>query len=90
MVVGWWWAIVLAALAALWRPDLRWLPLAVVATPPLLMILKKRSVAMGLYSILSWTVDTAGLIRGLLSSVKAPPEGVIASKVVHDGNRSFS
>lgn len=90
MVVGWWWAIVLAALAALWRPDLRWLPLAVVATPPLLMILKKRSVAMGLYSILSWTVDTAGLIRGLLSSVKAPPEGVVASKVVHDGNRYYS
>lgn len=90
MVVGWWWAIVLAALAALWRPDLLWLLLAVVATPPLLMILKKRSVAMGLYSILSWTVDTAGLIRGLLSSVKAPPEGVVASKVVHDGNRSYS
>jgi glycosyltransferase involved in cell wall biosynthesis len=90
MVIGWWGVILVAALAALWRPDLLWLPLAVVAAPPLLMILKKRSVAMGLYSILSWTVDTAGLIRGLLSSVKAPPEGVVASKVVHDGNRSFS
>lgn len=82
IVIGWWGAILLAALAAIWSPDLLWLPLTIIVTPPLLMILKKRSVAMGLYSILSWTVDTAGLIRGLMSYGSVRPDARIASVVI--------
>ncbi|MES2978489.1 MAG: glycosyltransferase [Pseudomonadota bacterium] len=56
---------------------------AVLAAPVLLMSMRKRSFAKGLYAVTSWSVNAAGLIRGFVSPQKPPHEGV-KSRVVHD------
>ncbi len=81
-VLGWWGMLLLLALAAVAGAAPWTAVLAVLAFPPLVMVLKKRSLPMGLYSILAWTVDTAGLLRGL---VRRPedPRTAVASRIVH-------
>ena len=78
-----WWAL-LAAIAA-WP-----LPLTVrlaglcglVLTPVLAMAWQKRSFARGLHAVVSWCVNTAGLLRGLARS--QPSSRAIESRVLQD------
>lgn len=90
LVMAWWCAILLAALAMITRPAFSILLFFIVLLPPLLMVAKKRSFSLGLYSILSWTVDTAGLIRGFFFSTRKAPDVVISSTVFHGTGSSFS
>lgn len=65
-VLGWW-----AALLLCWLLPLPWGQRAACCAglllfPPVVMVLKKRSLQGGLYAVLSWCVNAAGLVRGLL------------------------
>lgn len=88
-VMGWWCAILLAALVTATRPFFSIILVLFLLAPPLLMVVKKRSFSLGLYSILSWTVDTAGLIRGFFSSTTKGPGEVISSTVFYGTGSSF-
>lgn len=88
-VTGWWCAILLAALVTVTRPGFSVVLIFVVLVPPLLMVIKKRSISLGLYSILSWAVDTAGLIRGFFSSTKRGPGEMISSTIFNGSGSSF-
>lgn len=49
-----------------------YLPLLIFIMPYLVMIVKKRSLLMGCYSVFSWMIDAAGLLRGVVSSLPDP------------------
>jgi len=84
LVTGWWLTLLVLALFGLFA-GARWFNVmaGVALLPPLVMIAKKRSVPMGLYSILAWCIDTAGLLRGLFGPRHVGPSNQIASKIVH-------
>jgi glycosyltransferase involved in cell wall biosynthesis len=84
VVLGWWLTMLLLVLVAIAGVDRRaWLVALIVALlPPTVMVWRKRSVAMGLYSVFSWCVDAAGLLRGLFART-ADPRSPIASRVLH-------
>lgn len=75
-VIAW-----LLALIGVW-----WLPVALLPTigafvlvlvlPLLLMAVKKRSLTRAAYSIFSWCIGTAGLLRGLSASRRPPTESI--------------
>jgi glycosyltransferase involved in cell wall biosynthesis len=46
--------------------------LILLCAPVVLMGLRKRSISKAIYSVISWHVNTAGLIRGLLHKAKNP------------------
>jgi len=80
-VVGWW--VTLLLLAASGGFDRRaWAAAVVVALlPPAAMVWRKRSLAIGLYSVFSWCVDAAGLFRGFFARI-ADPRSRIDSRVL--------
>lgn len=81
VVIVWWLTMLaLAVAASIDGTWLSWLA-AVVLLPIAMMLAKKRSVALGLYSILMWCVESAGLLRGL-SSRPLNPEAPIDSRVL--------
>jgi glycosyltransferase involved in cell wall biosynthesis len=83
VVLAWWSSLV--ALAAAWMLGLS--PLwffVVLLTPPLLMVWRKKSLPMAGYSVLAWSLDAAGLLRGLLVS-QQEPQSPISSVVLADG-----
>ncbi len=56
----------------------------VIATAPvLLMTWRKRSATKALYSVVSWSFNAAGLMRGLLRPQR-PAREAIASRIVRD------
>ncbi len=56
---------------------------ALGAAPVLIMIWRKRSVAKAVYSVTSWCFNSAGLVRGLLSTPR-PVRDAISSRVLQD------
>jgi len=56
------------------------------AAPFVLMSARKRSVARGTYSVVSWCVHAAGLVRGFLAR-RAPAHEPIPSLVLRDTGR---
>ncbi len=80
-VVAWWATLVMLTAGAL--ADVKWLPWlsAVALAPVATMVARKRSAVMGLYSILAWCLDAAGLVRGLCSRPKDPTSR-IESRIV--------
>jgi glycosyltransferase involved in cell wall biosynthesis len=83
LVMGCWAAWVACA----WL--LPWPPVALVALPFLwwgvvwlAMALRKRSLALGAFSVLAWHVSTAGLVRGLLATPHARAEEPVAHRVL--------
>lgn len=81
-VIGWW--VVLAGLVVMGvadDPSWFWVLLCVLLFPPLVMIAKKRSLELGLYAILAWSVDTAGMVRGFLVA-QQPPEARVPSRTL--------
>ena len=83
-VIGWWLTSAFLGTALLFTSKLAPIFFIVTLTPPVLMTIKKRSIGMGLYSILSWCVDAAGLIRGVTSKI-VDPRIKIASKIIQNG-----
>lgn len=70
-VVGWWATMLLMLATGLWVPAL-----VVLLLPPVVMVVRKRSVPLGLYSVLAWCVDAAGMLRGLMSPLQDPREQI--------------
>jgi glycosyltransferase involved in cell wall biosynthesis len=56
---------------------------ALAAAPWLAMLWRKRSAARASYSVVSWCVNTAGMVRGFLRGQRSPREE-IASRVLHE------
>lgn len=82
-VHGWWLALLLAAVFV---PGVLPRVAAVAALalfPVLVMSLRCRSLALGLYSVTAWNVYTLGLLPGLLRRRVAPTEP-LASVVVQE------
>ena len=79
-----WWALLLSVpfwpLAAAERAGLL---LAVAAGPLAVMALRKRSLSRATYSVVSWCVQAAGLVRGFLTP-RRPPRAPIASLVLQE------
>lgn len=75
-VLAWWVTMAVGFLLAALGSVTIAAPLAVLSFPPVVMIAKKRSLSLGLYSILSWTLDTSGLVRGFLRQ-QTPPSAAI-------------
>jgi glycosyltransferase involved in cell wall biosynthesis len=56
---------------------------ALLTAPVFLMIWRKRSLSKALYSVVSWCVNSAGLVRGFLRAQR-PARGTIASRVIKE------
>ncbi|MBK0392263.1 glycosyltransferase family 2 protein [Ramlibacter algicola] len=79
-----WWLVLLST--PLWPLPIaqRAVSFALLAAAPLLaMAWRKRSWTRALYSVVSWNVNSAGLVRGLLAP-RIAPSGRIASEVLHE------
>ncbi len=80
-VLGWWLVLLVLAAAAVWWPSARLALAVVLLLPPVAMLVRKRDVALASYSILSWCVDAAGLLRGFTSR-QIDPRTPIAARFV--------
>lgn len=76
-VMAWWLAIVLCIIML----PLGWKGLGAVLLlmPVALMAVRKRSIAKGIFSVVSWNFNTAGLLRGLLKTPRKPIAAVQAN-----------
>lgn len=73
VVVGWWVTMLVLVLCATVAGTFWLVGLGFVALlPPILLIVKKRSISMGLYSVMAWCIDTAGFLRGLPRHLQDP------------------
>lgn len=86
-VIGWWLLLFIAVLISPYSliPLTAVLSLIVIAAAA--MIVRKKSVKLGLYALVDWNVFAIGTIRGFLRK-PARPDGVIYSKVVCKNNRA--
>lgn len=73
-VFGWWVALASAAAAGQWRAlfGLGLLPLV-------FLVVRRRSLRLGLYSLVTWNVIAIGMLQGLLQR-RRPPIGPIAAR----------
>jgi GT2 family glycosyltransferase len=80
-----WWIALLASLAAAfaWPAQGVVAFLAIAVAPFALMLWRKRSAARAAYSVVSWCVQAAGLVRGFLRP-RVPAHQPIASRVLHE------
>lgn len=76
IVLMWWASLLILGLAALLWPSLLAALIAVAATPFVLACVRKRSIGLGAYAILSWTVDAAGFVRGMTTRIADPREKI--------------
>lgn len=79
-----WWALLLSAAFWPFSPLAGLAAFATLAAAPWLLILcRQRSPRVASYSLLSWCLNTAGLVRGVLRQPRAPREA-IASRVLQE------
>jgi hypothetical protein len=77
-VLAWWCVLLSMPFWPLPGPlRLAWFAI-LLAAPPLLMVWRKRSVAKGVYSVVSWCFNAAGLVRGLLSPRRPNSEPILS------------
>ncbi|MBL0421011.1 glycosyltransferase [Ramlibacter sp. AW1] len=84
-----WWAVLLSV--PLWPLPVAWRVLALLGmalAPVAAMALRKRSLQRGVYAVVSWCFNTAGLVRGLLHPRKATQQP-IASRVLREPAEPF-
>jgi GT2 family glycosyltransferase len=87
-VLAMWAALAAIALSPLPMPA-RAASFALLAVAPLaVMAWRKRSIGRAVYSVVSWSFNAAGLVRGLLRP-RVPPASPIASVVLHEPPRSI-
>lgn len=88
-VLGWW-AVLLSV--PFWPASISsrlvWLAMLVL-TPVLLMVWRKRSLSRGVYAVVSWCFNAAGLVRGLLRAQRSAREA-ISSRVLREPSGSSS
>jgi GT2 family glycosyltransferase len=82
-VLGWW---AMLATVPFWptSPADRIASFALLAAAPFaVMAWRKRSITRAVYSVVSWSFNAAGLVRGFLRR-RTPPRDAIASVVLHE------
>lgn len=82
----WWGALFVTALLPIDWPTKLVSTAFLFALPFLLMALKKKSLALGVFSVLTWNVFAAGLLAGLFSPMKSPEEPVEAREIVRQSS----
>jgi glycosyltransferase involved in cell wall biosynthesis len=86
-VLAWWVTMALAVVVCILSDWVPWYaPALLAAFPFIAMVIKKRSLALGMYSVMAWCIDAAGLLRGLLAKQRSPL-APIASRVRHSKRR---
>jgi hypothetical protein len=71
VVIGWW--LTVLALAA----GGKWMALALVALLPLVfLIVRRRSLRLGLYSLATWNMIAIGFLQGLVRPRRAPSDTI--------------
>ncbi|HZY20175.1 MAG TPA: glycosyltransferase [Ramlibacter sp.] len=79
-----WWLVLLAIPLLPLAAGARAAAFAAVAVAPLLLMTwRKRSLRRATYSVASWCINSAGLVRGFLAH-RVPPHERIPSKVLHE------
>lgn len=78
IVVLGWWAIIVAALAAL-RPSIAFI---VIALPLIFLVYRRRSVSLGIYSMASWNLNALATIVGGLRKRTLPTIALNATTVM--------
>lgn len=82
-VVGWWLVLLAAAASPLPVLERALAVLAIGVLPFAAMGVKKRSVSRSIYSVVSWNLHAAGMVRGLFRQRTAPAASI--GVVVHHG-----
>ncbi|MEY4712847.1 MAG: hypothetical protein RIS88_2297 [Pseudomonadota bacterium] len=82
-VLAGWIVLALAAQAPQPLPQRAALMALLVLLPVVAMTVRKRSLTRAAYAVLSWNVQTAGLLRGLARR-RHPPQRVIASRILRE------
>lgn len=80
-VIAWWLTVLAALPLATFGAVSPFVPVVILIFPPVAMVRRKHSMVMGLYSILAWTFDAAGLLRGILQK-QTPPDTAIFSRAI--------
>lgn len=86
LVLAWGSTIAVLSVASMINAEWLFWMVFVVLLPPTTMVFRKRSLSLGLYSIFAWTIDTMGLVRGILTP-QLDPTLRVASRVVHTPER---
>jgi hypothetical protein len=81
VVAIWWCVLAVLLVSSVKAPALLLAFLAVLLLPFAAMIIKRRSVATGIYSVIAWQYFTAGLILGFFSRQRDPAM-LIQSKIL--------
>jgi glycosyltransferase involved in cell wall biosynthesis len=79
LVLLWWITLLAAPWVAADMHQLLSAAALLLATPVLLMWAKKKSLSKGIFSVVSWNFNTAGLVRGLFATPRQPIALVKAS-----------
>ncbi|MDB5890306.1 MAG: glycosyltransferase [Polaromonas sp.] len=82
-VMVWWILLVTVAFSPIPSAMRASITSAIFLMPLLVMTWRKKSVARGLYALVSWNFHAAGLLRGLLRPQR-PARDVIASRIVRE------
>jgi glycosyltransferase involved in cell wall biosynthesis len=82
-VLGWWLLLLVAALLPAPAATRAGTVAALAVAPLLAMAVRKRSLERAVYSVASWCVNTAGLVRGFVAPRVAPRDR-IASQVLKE------
>jgi glycosyltransferase involved in cell wall biosynthesis len=82
-VLAGWLVLALAAMVPLPLPQRAGLLALLVGVAWIGVTLRKRSLTRGAYALLSWHVQAAGLVRGLVRR-RRPPQRAITSRILHE------
>ncbi len=86
-VLAGWLALAVAALAPGSGAQRAALVTLIMLLPVAAMTVRKRSLTRAAYAVLSWNVQAAGLVRGLLRK-RRPPQRTIASRILREPHES--
>lgn len=84
-VLAWWATLLTVPLWPLAASSRAALLLALAAAPLAVMAWRKRSLSRATYSVVSWCVQAAGMVRGFLAP-RQPPRALIPSLVLQEPN----
>jgi glycosyltransferase involved in cell wall biosynthesis len=80
LVFVWWLAVAGSALVAVAGAAVWWLPAVIAAGPVLLAMLRRRSVADGVYLVSFLSLYAAGTVRGFLQGRRGEPQAALAMR----------
>jgi len=88
-VIWFWWLMVIVCLiTSVSVPLAGVLSLFLLLFPFAAMIVRKRSISLGVYAVSSWNIFSAGMLRGILAGKPRNPVESVSSQVIHDGVQS--